>query len=113
MRTVFFILLLTFSVSKSYSQSSDFPKTQKTTFIYTIDKITNQQQLDKLQSEVEQIKGVSEVKTLCKWESGKGQLIFSLTEIISGTENIENIDLVVIKQLILKNDLGFVDFKIK
>jgi len=107
---LFFLLLSAF---RGFSQNETYPQTKKSIFIYTIENITNQQQLDSLQFEIEKIKDVSEVKTICKWESGKGQLIFAYNEVISGTENIENVDMGIVKQMILKRNLGFVDFKIK
>ena len=94
----------------AYSQNSDYPYTKKTECVYTIQKIIEQQQLDNLQSDLQKVKGISDIKFICKWESGKGQLILSVSENITGTENIENFDMSVIKQLILKNDLEFVDF---
>ena len=113
MKPILICCLLIFSVLASFSQENEYPHSQKSTFVFTIENIIDQPQLDKLQSDVEKIKGVSEVKTIFKTESGKGQLIFTYTEEITGTENKENIDLVVFKNIILSNQLGFVDFKIK
>lgn len=113
MRNKILLLFLLLTVFQGFSQTENYPQTKKSVFIYTIENISSQQQLDSLQFEIEKIKGVSEVKTICKWESGKGQLIFAYNEVISGNENIENVDMAVIKQLILKKNLVFVDFNVK
>ena len=113
MKNLFMLLILTFSVFHLFSQNSDYPQTKRSTFVFTIENITDQPQLDKLQADVEKIKGISEIKIICKWETGKGQLIFTYSEFISGTENGENPDLAVIKHIILENNLGLVDIKIK
>lgn len=107
---LFFLLLSAFY---GFSQDENYSQTKKSIYIYTIENIDSQDKLDNLKTDVEKIKGISDIKFICKWETGKGQLIFTYSENISGNENIENVDMVVIKQLILKNNLIFADFKVK
>lgn len=113
MKTFLILSFLLFVTSLSYSQNNEYPQNKKSIYIYSIDKVTNQQQLDNLISEVEKIKGITDAKAFCKWESGKGQLTFTMTEVITENENKENFDMAVIKQIILNQNLGFVDFRIK
>ena len=113
MKNIFVLLFLLTIAFKAVSQNETFPQQKKSIFIYTIDNISSQQQLDSLKLDIEKINGVSDVKTICKWETGKGQLIYTYNEIISGTENTENIDMSIVKKFILNRNLGFVDFKVK
>ena len=113
MKNIILLFFLTISIIDGFSQNDSYQQIKKSIFIYTIESINSQSQMDSLQLEVEKVKGISDVKIICKWETGKGQLIFTYTEFVSGTENIVNVDMSVIKQLILKNNLSFVDYKIK
>jgi hypothetical protein len=98
-------VLLLFFVANGFSQNKEYPRIEKTVFLYTFEKLTDQTQPDKLVSDVLKIKGIKEAKTTCKWESGKGQLIFVVEQEITGTENIENINLIPVKEAILNNNL--------
>jgi hypothetical protein len=113
MKSLLITSLMVLVASLGFSQNEEYPQNKITTYIFSIDKITNQQQLDNLESEIKTVKAVKNVKIICKWESGKGQLSFSIEEIITESENKENFDMSVIKQMILKQNLEFVDFKIK
>ena len=113
MKAILIFGFLLFVTSVCFSQKSENISNKKSTYIYSIDNVTNQQQLDKLISEVEKIKGITDIKAFCKWESGKGQLTFTLTEVVTENEDKENFDMAVIKQIILNQNLGFVDFRIK
>lgn len=113
MKAFLVLFLMTTTFFEVYSQNEIYPQTKKSIFIYTLENINSQDQLNNLKVDVEKIKGVSDIKFICKWETGKGQLIFTYNENVPGNENIENIDMAVIKKLILKNNLVFVDFKVK
>lgn len=101
---ILFVLQL-FAYSFGFTQNKEYPKNEKTVFLYSFENITVATQPDSLVADILKIKGIKEAKVICKLESGKGQLIFSIEQIITGTENIENINLISVKDAILKNNL--------
>lgn len=103
--TLIICALLLFFVANGFSQKQEYPRIEKTVFLYTFENLTQQDQSDKLVSDVLKIKGIKEAKTSCKWESGKGQLVFVVEREITGTENIENINLIPVKEAIINNNL--------
>lgn len=99
------IVLLLTSYSFGFSQVQEYPKKEKKVFLYSFENISSLFQPDSLAAEVLKVKGISEAKVKCKTESNKGQLTFTVEQIITGDENIENIDLASVKKIIQSYNL--------
>lgn len=103
----FLITIILFFVTYffGFAQIQEYPKKGKTVFLYSFEKVTEVSQLDSLVADILKIKGITEAKVTSKLESGKGQLVFVVEQIITGTENVENINLIPVKDAILKYSL--------
>lgn len=111
MKTFFIALAFLVTITPGFSQNKDNHKIEKTVYLYTFEKLTEQTQADKLVTDVLKIKYIKEAKVTYKWESGKGQLVFVVEQEITGSENIENINLIPVKKAILNNNLMPIECK--
>ena len=110
---LFLMLLLTFVSFCANSQTQTYPQKQSHTYTYTFENVVSQTQLDNLAEKIMNMKNVTGAKTICKWESGKGQVIFMVDEIITGTEERDDFDMTMVKQAIIEQQLSPIDFKVK
>ncbi|MBI5539989.1 MAG: hypothetical protein HY951_08020 [Bacteroidia bacterium] len=110
MKNIFITIAFLVTITPGFSQNKA-NKIEKTVYLYTFENLTEQTQPDKLVADVLKIKYIKEAKVNCKWESGKGQLIFVVEQEITGSENIENINLIPVKEAILNNNLMPIECK--
>lgn len=104
-------LLLLFAFLSVHSQSTERKDLVESHFTYSFSGATDQQQLDKLEQEMYQIKGITEVKINYKWDSGIGQLFCTRVSSPRIGETIEEFNPADIKRLISELGLAPVEFK--
>ena len=111
MKKYFLLIFLTGIIFQSVAQQTDGNTKEIQVYLYSFENLTLQSQIDKLISDVKNLDGITEANVNAKWESGKGELIFKVEEIITGNEGSENLDISPVKQAIINNDLTPVDCK--
>ncbi len=80
-------------------------------YMYSFTGAGNQQQLDRLSTNLYQIKGVTEVKVTYKWDSGIGMIFFSYVENTPKGEQPSDFNPAEVKRII--SDLGLVPFEFR
>lgn len=101
--SVLLTLVLWFSFSAEAQTKT--PKNLKKTFRYSFENVTSADQIDKLKSDVSLLKGVTEVKSEYKSESGRGQITVIVIEKEATHEGDQEFDIKDLKNLIIKNQL--------
>ena len=100
----YLLILFALSLSTAFAQekSNRFVKIKYT---YIVENIQNELQLQNLQDDFKQIKGVDEVKYTYKPEKQIAQYIIYTTQKIRQSESDEEFHITSLKQAIIKNDL--------
>lgn len=115
MRTILSIISILFLFTFSNnSWCQDNSSQLKTSYAFTIENITNIDQLDKIQSEIESLMFVEKVKVNTKGEQvNKAQIIVYINEPIRTSERQVMFEPTSIKSIILKDDINLLDLKIE
>jgi hypothetical protein len=103
MKTVF-LFLLVFLTSTLFAQEKTNRYIQ-VKYTYIVENVNAETQLQKLQNDFKQIKGVDEVKYIYKPEKQKAQYIIYTTQQVRQSEGDEEFHITSLKEAIIKNDL--------
>lgn len=98
------VLLMLFSGGLK-SQNQIVPKTIKKTFYYSFENVQNATQIENLKNDVFALRGVTEVKSEYKSDSGKGQIIVTVIEKSRTSESDVLFDIRDLKHAIIRNNL--------
>ncbi|NSW45700.1 MAG: hypothetical protein HPY79_07805 [Bacteroidales bacterium] len=99
-----------FLIFFAFSLSTVFAQVKTTRYIhvkysYIVENVNSELQLQKLQNDFKQIKGVDEVKYTYKPEKQKAQYIIYTTQQIRQSEADEEFHITSLKEAIIKNNL--------
>lgn len=111
MKKYILLIFLSGIFFQSVAQQTDGNTKETQVYLYSFENLSLQSQIDNLTTDVKNIEGITEAKVNAKWESGKGELIFKVEEIITGNEGTENLDISPVKQAIINNGLTPVECK--
>lgn len=104
-------LLLLFAFLSVHSQNNERKDLIESRYTYSFSGATDQQQLDKLEQQMYQLKGITEVKINYKWDSGLGQMFFKRVSNQPTGEMAEEFNPADIKRLISEIGLVPVEFR--
>lgn len=105
--SILFILIV--ASASAQIQTSAAPETHK--YSYSFSGKATQQQLDKLESGMYQIKGITQVKITYKPDSFTGLIFFSLSQYAKRGEQTDEFNAADIKRLISDSGLAPEEFK--
>ncbi len=104
-------LLLLFAFLSVHSQSTEGKESIESRYTYSFSGATDQQQLNKLELQMYQLKGIIEVKINYKWDSGMGQMFFKRVSTKRTGEMADDFNPADIKRLISEIGLVPIEFK--
>jgi len=99
-----FLFLMVFLTSTLFAQVKTARYIQ-VKYTYIVENVNSESQLQKLQNDFKQIKGVDEVKYTYKPEKQKAQYIIYTTQQVRQSEGDEEFHITSLKEAIIKNDL--------
>jgi len=100
----YLLILFAFSLSTVFAQEKTARYIQ-VKYTYIVENVNSDLQLQKLQNDFKQIKGVDEVKYTYKPEKQKAQYIIYTTQQVRQSEGDEEFHITLLKEAIIKNDL--------